>query len=72
MEVEYIIKVKDKHNPPEFKEGLGNGVLVSVTVNIENAKPEDLKDNAPLISKINNIKDEILNDYIEIDYTIND
>ena len=29
MEIRYTIKVKDKHNPPEFKKGMGKGVVAT-------------------------------------------
>ena len=45
MELEYTIKIRDSHNPPEFKEGLGKGVLVIQDVLYRKIKNEDdLKD----------------------------
>jgi len=43
MELKYIVKVKDSYNPPEFKVGMGKGVLWTQEVDYKKIKTnEDL------------------------------
>lgn len=44
MEIRYTVKIKDEHNPPEFKKGYGKGVLVTQDVEYKTIQTEeDLK-----------------------------
>lgn len=44
MEIRYTIKIRDEHNPPEFKKGMGKGVLVIEEAVYKTIKTEeDLK-----------------------------
>ena len=63
MQIEFTVKVKDKHNPPEFKKGLGKGTIAKVTVEFDiNEKEPTTIDAVAIINE----KKRLLNDYFEV------
>ncbi len=57
------VKIPEKHNPPEFKEGLGKGVIAVHTVEWDDNKYDSFQIAMGLNSKVQELKD----DYIEVE-----
>jgi hypothetical protein len=72
MLITFTIKIRDKHNPKEFKEGMGNGVLLVQPIEFEKLKTtQDLND--PMLQKYLYEKaKELLDEYIEVTMDIPD
>lgn len=66
MEITFTLKIKDKHNPKEFKEGMGNGVLLVQPIEFKTVRTvEDL--NNPMLQRfLREQCEEILEEYIEV------
>lgn len=63
MEIKYTIKIKDSHNAPEFKEGMGKGVIATQIVDFKT--DQDL--NSPMVqSSIFSFADKMLHDWFEV------
>lgn len=72
MLITFTIKIKDEHNPKEFKEGMGNGVLLVQPIEFPTVKTlEDLK-NPQLQRFLWEKRDELMNEYIEVTMDIPD
>lgn len=69
MKILYTIQVRDKHNPPEFKEGMGKGSLIEMSAEFKGATEEDLKD-PEFVKQILETGQEQLADYIEVIWKI--
>ena len=70
MEIEYTIRIREKHNPPEFKEGLGKGVVAIQSFEYKKIKTEkDL--NEPSVQRhIFEFSKELLEDWFEVIPTV--
>ena len=66
MLITFTIKVKDKHNPQEFKEGMGNGVLVVQPIEFKMVKSVKDLDNPMLQGFLFEKCKELLDEYIEV------
>jgi hypothetical protein len=67
MDIEYTIKIKDKHNPPTFDEKLGQGVVSKVVVTFKGATEENLK--SPLFQRqVFEQAEEFLKDWFEVTF----
>ena len=62
--IKYTIKVKDEHNPPEFKLGLGKGVISTQVINF-NITDEDF-DSAKFQAHIFELAEKMLHDWFEV------
>jgi len=72
MEIEYTIKIKDKHNPPEFKEGLGKGVLMTVIADFKGLTKEDMENDPVVQLQITELAEHQLKEYVEVSYKVKD
>ena len=64
MLIDFIIKIKDDKNPPEFMDGGGKGVIAVITVDFstEEYNPEDPIFQSSVMQRAN----ELLNEYFEV------
>lgn len=66
MEVRYTIKIRDKHNPPEFKEGEGKGVLVTQDVAYKTIKTETDINDPSFQRHVFEYSQDLLNEWFEV------
>lgn len=65
MELKYTVKIKGKHRPPVFKDGLGRGVVHTRVVEFKGTTEADLE--TPVFQKqIYEYAHELLNEYFEV------
>ena len=67
MDLEFIIKIKDEHNPPDFN--LGKGVIATQAVKFPTKTIEDLQDPIVLVGIIE-MQNELLNKFFEVQYKV--
>lgn len=66
MEIRYTIKIKDKHNPPEFKKGMGKGVLSTQDCVYNTIITEDDANSYAFQSHVIEFSRELLEDWFEV------
>ena len=65
MEIRYTIKIKDKHNAPEFKKGMGKGVLAIQDAIYKEVTDKDFE--SPVFQGyILDFKRQLLEDWLEV------
>ena len=69
MEIEYTVKIKDKHNPPVFDEELGKGVVAKVTIDFKDANEDDYK-HLRFIRAVYERGEELMDDYFEVTFDL--
>ena len=72
MEITYTIKIKGKHNPPEFKKGMGKGVVSIQVVEHKDMTEEDLEDPSFIRHVYCDYVQELLDDWFEVVVTVKD
>ena len=65
MEIEYTIKIKDKHKSPIFNDELGKGVVAKVTIDFKQATEENYK-HPKFLQAVYARGREILDEYFEV------
>jgi hypothetical protein len=65
--VKFTVKIKDEHNPPEFKEGMGKGVVATQEIVIKPRRDNDETNSAVFIMET---ADLLLRSYFEVNYEI--
>ena len=66
MKVRYTIKIKDGHNAPEFKKGLGKGVIYFEDVEYAGIKSEEDLKAARFQAHIMEYSRELLEQWVEV------
>lgn len=62
MEIEYVVKIKEKHNPPVFDKQLGKGVVAKIVIDYK-----DVDVNQPMFQKhLYEKANDFLNEYFEV------
>lgn len=65
MDIEYTVKIRASQNPPEFKKGLGKGVVAKLVVEFKGATKKDLK--SPMFQmQIHEQAEKFLNEHFEV------
>lgn len=67
MEIEYTVKINNRHNPPIFNKELGKGVLMKVIVDFKGATKKDLK--SPLfLRQMYEQAEKFRDDWVDVDF----
>jgi len=66
VKVEYTIKLKDNINAPEFKEGMGKGVVSKVTIEYKDVDDEEFKTNPSIQNGIIEQMDKFILEHFEV------
>jgi hypothetical protein len=70
MEIKYTIRIKEKHNPPTFKEELGKGVVATQIADFKVANEKDLGE-PNLQRQIFELAEKLKNEWFEVVFEIN-
>jgi len=65
LSVKYDVKIKPEHNPPEFKEGIGKGVVYSIVIDYY---PDGMHD-TQIALEMDRQRNELLNKFFEVTIT---
>jgi len=71
MEIQFTIKIRDEHNPPEFKEGMGKGVLQTQVAVYDTITEEEFKSSS-FQGHVFSFGDELLHKLMEVKIEIVD
>lgn len=72
MELKYTIKIRDKYNPPEFKNGMGKGVLRTQEVNYKTIKTVEDFNSPTFQCEALSFSRDLLEDFFEVTIEIVD
>lgn len=70
MKIKYIIRIKEEHNPPTFKEELGKGVVATQIADFKGVTEKDL-DTPSLQMQIFELAEKLKNEWFEVVFEIN-
>lgn len=66
MKLRYTIKIKDEHNPPEFKKGMGKGVVATQDVVYKTIETEEQLKDPSFQHHVFNFSQELLEQWFEV------
>ena len=70
MEIKYIVRIKEEHNPPTFKDELGKGVVATQVADFKGLTKEDLERPSVQV-QIFELAEKLKNEWFEVVFEIN-